>query len=385
MRELDDGSSYFFAGKARELEEMGKSIIHMEIGQPDFNTPQAIQDAGIEAIARGKTKYNPSLGIPELRAAVAQEVNRARGTDVVPGQVGITPGGKAALTVVLGSLLEPGDEVICPDPGFNAYRNILSFFRATPRFLHLEESRGFGFDVEALARLISPKTKALILNSPSNPTGGVISRKDLEQIADILAPTAIWVLSDEIYSRIVYGPEEYISPLSIKGLRERTILIDGFSKTYSMTGWRLGYFVAPPSVMPAMEALVTHGIGCTATFTQHAALRAFAHCEKEVEHMVSEFKRRRDFLVGALRKIDGVSCCEPQGAFYVFPNVSVFGKSSHEMARVLLEKGGVSVLPGSIFGAHGEGYLRISYATSLEHLQEGARRIEACLGSFKRI
>ncbi len=366
--------AYEMLARAQALEAQGREIIHLEIGQPDFDTVPSAALAGIRAITTGLTRYNPPLGIPALRAAVATEISRTRGVEVGPENVVIVPGGKPGIFFPMLALVEPGDEVIYPDPGFPTYESVTHFLGAVPRPVPLLEENGFSFDMAAFEGALSYRTRLIILNSPSNPTGSVIPRQDLERIAAAAIAHDAWVLSDEIYSRMVYDGE-HVSIISLPGMLERTVLLDGFSKTYAMTGWRLGYGVMPVEVAEAMGPLLTHSVGCTATFTQYAGLAALTGPQDAVDRMIAQFRLRRDAIVEGLSAIPGITCQKPAGAFYAFPNVKSFGKTSAEMATYLLDEAGVAVLPGTAFGQYGEGYLRLSYANSLENIERALVRI----------
>ena len=374
MYQLKAEGAYEMLARAQALESQGREIIHLEIGQPDFDTVPSAALAGIRAIATGLTRYNPPLGIPTLRAAVATEISRTRGVEVGPQNVVIMPGGKPGIFFPMLALIEPGDEVIYPDPGFPTYESVTRFLGAVPRPVPLLEENDFSFDMVAFEQSLSDRTRLIILNSPSNPTGSIIPRQDLERIAEAARAHDAWVLSDEIYSRLVYDGE-HESIISLPGMLERTVLLDGFSKTYAMTGWRLGYGVMPAEVAEAMGPLLTHSVGCTATFTQYAGLAALTGPQDAVDRMIAQFRLRRDAIVEGLNAISGITCQKPQGAFYAFPNVKSFGKTSAEMAAYLLDQAGVAVLPGTAFGRYGEGYLRLSYANSLENIERALVRI----------
>lgn len=372
-------AAYAILAEAQGLERRGKHIIHLEIGEPDFPTPDAIRASGIKAIHDGKTKYTATLGIPELRSAIASYVERTRGVKVSPQMVAVTPSAKTAIYLAMTAILEPGDEVIYPNPGFPVYENMIEFLGCTPQPVPLLEKNNFSFDLDAFKKLISKKTKLVILNSPSNPTGGVIPENDLKKIAGLVKKTNAWVISDEIYSRMTYDNRRPKSFYSLPGMRERTILIDGFSKTFAMTGWRLGYFLMPEQYMSAIENLLVNSIACTATFVQIAGVKALEGPQGTVRSMVREFERRRDFVIRELNTIPGFSCQLPRGAFYAFPNIKKTGMSSEKLARHILYKAGVALLPGTAFGKYGEGYLRISYANSMENLSEALARIKKSL------
>lgn len=372
---LQPEGAYAVLNRATELEQQGKKIIHLEIGQPDFPTPKNIADAGIKAIRDGYTKYNPPSGIAPLREKIASEINKSRKTNIKSGQIAVTPSGKTAIFIALSAILEKGDEVIYPNPGFPTYQTLIDYFGCIRKPIPLLEKNGFSFDMNVFKKSLSSKTKAIILNSPSNPTGGIVPQKDLLEIAALVKNTNCWVITDEMYAKIVYDDLVYPSYYGIKDIQNRTILVDGFSKTYSMTGWRIGYLAAPEKIMNKIDYLLTHTVGCAATFTQYAVLEALHGSQNSLQEMIVEFEKRRDFIVAELNKINGIVCQKPQGAFYVFPNIKKVGKSSKWLANFFLEEGKVALLPGTAFGKYGEGYLRISYANSLENLNEGLRRI----------
>jgi len=379
---LKPEGAYHVLGRALKLEREGREIIHFEIGQPDFPTFANICQAGIEAIQTGKTRYTPPAGMVELREAIASDAGERRGIDIFPEEVVISPGGKPNLFFPALALIEEGDEVIYPNPGFPTYEAMIQVAGGIPVAVPLLEENDFSFDLDTFDHLINAKTKLIILNSPSNPTGGVLSRETLEHIAIQAQRYDCWVMSDEIYARIAY---EGVTPLSIAtlpGMKERTIIVDGFSKTYSMTGWRLGFGIMPAPLARQVELLLTHSIGATAHFTQYAGLEAIKGSQKAVDEMVAEFQRRRDVIVSGLNAIPGFVCRKPQGAFYAFPNIVGSGLSSAELADLLLEKASVAVLPGSAFGEYGEGYLRLSYANSIENIAEGLRRIKDVLSQL---
>ena len=364
--------------KARALEAKGQHIIHLEIGEPDFETPAHIVEAGKAALDAGYTHYGPTPGDPELRAALANHVSLTRGINVTAENVCVVPGGKPIIFFPILAFVEPGDEVLYPNPGFPIYESMIKFAGGTPVPVPLVEERSFTFDLNALKDLIGPKTKMLILNSPQNPTGGVIPAGDIRAIAELVRQRDIVVLSDEIYSRIYYG-EKPLSIASIPGMAERTIILDGFSKIYAMTGWRLGYGVMPKWMADAVNMLMVNSNSCTASFTQRAGLAAITGPQDDAVKMVREFQARRDLFVRELNTIPGVRCQVPEGAFYAFPNIAGTGWKSKALADALLEKGGVACLSGTAFGAYGEGYLRFSMANSLENLNEAAARMRRFL------
>ena len=373
--------AYAVLARAQALEAQGREIIHLEIGQPDFDTYPRIALEGIRAIAAGQTRYNPPPGIPALRQALARDAGERRGLRFAPEQVVVAPGAKSLLFLPLLALLEAGDEVIYPDPGFPTYEAAIGLSGATPVPVPLIEEQGFDLDLEAFEARLGPQTRMIILNSPGNPTGGVLSVSTLAHIAEAARRHDVWVLSDEIYTRLVYEAEAP-SIVSLPGMAERTILVDGFSKTYAMTGWRLGFGIMPRSLAEKVALLLTHSVGCTATFTQLAGLEAIRGPQNEVEAVVAEFRRRRDLIVQGLNAIPGLRCPMPQGAFYVFPNIQAFDRSAGELADYLLEKAGVAVLPGTAFGSGGKGHLRLSYANSPENIQKALEHMAAALSEL---
>src|SRR6266404_6124146 len=361
--------------RARALEATGRNIVHLEIGEPDFPTPAHIVDAAKEALDQGWTHYGPTQGYPELRQEVAAHVSVTRGIRVGPEHVSIVPGGKPILFFPMLALLEPGDEVIYPDPGFPIYQSMIQFLGATPVPIPLLESRGFSFDLDLLRDRLSSRTKLLILNSPQNPTGGVIPAEEIKIIADLVRDRDLIVLSDEIYSRICYG-EPPASIASLPGMQEKTIILDGFSKTYAMTGWRMGYGVMPEWLVEAVSKLMVNSNSCTASFTQRAGIAALNGPQDDVDKMVREFRRRRDAFCAGLNQLPGFHCAIPGGAFYAFPNITGTGWKSDALADALLHKAGVACLSGTAFGAYGEGYLRFSIANSNENLMSAITRLK---------
>jgi aspartate aminotransferase len=360
--------------KARALEAQGKSIIHLEIGEPDFPTPKHVVEAGKKALDEGWTKYGPTAGLPDLRQAIANYVSTTRQIKVGPENVCVVPGGKPIMYFVIIALVEPGDEVIYPDPGFPIYESMIRFQGGIPVPMPLLEKNNFSLDVNVFKSLLTKKTKLVILNSPANPTGGIIPAEDVKQIADLLRERDVTVLSDEIYSRIVYeGVPKSIT--SFDGMLEKTCILDGFSKTYSMTGWRLGYGVMPLWLADAVSKLMVNSNSCTASFTQKAGVAALTGPQNDVDHMVSEFRKRRDAIVKGLNSIPGFHCLTPAGAFYAFPSVKGTGMPSKELADLLLNEAGVACLNGTAFGMHGDGYIRFSYANSLENILDAIERI----------
>jgi len=380
MSRIGVESAFEVLVRARALEKQGRSIIHLEIGEPDFPTPKHVIEAGKRALDEGWTKYGPTQGLPELRESIAAYISRTRGIKVGPQNVCVVPGGKPVMYFTIIALLQEGDEAIFPDPGFPIFESMIRFQGAKPVPIPLRESRGFSLDVNELRDLITDRTKLIILNSPQNPTGGIIPADDIKQIADLLRDRDIMVLSDEIYSRITYdNPPGYkgtpTSIASMDGMLEKTIILDGFSKTYSMTGWRLGYGVMPEWLAEAVVKLMVNSNSCTASFTQRAGIEALEGPQDSVDTMVAEFKRRRDAIVKGLNSIPGFRCPVPAGAFYVFPNVEGTGMDSKSLADYLLYEGGVACLDGKCFGAQGDGYLRLSYASSFENILEAVERI----------
>jgi aspartate/methionine/tyrosine aminotransferase len=375
MSRLGTETAFEVLNKARSLERQGKSIIHLEIGEPDFDTPANVVEAAVDALHKGWTHYGPSAGLPELRQTIADYVSRTRGIKVTPEEVVVVPGGKPIIFFTILTLIDDGDEVIYPNPGFPIYESMIHYVGGKAVPIHLREDRDFSFDVNELSGLISDRTKLIILNSPHNPTGGVMERRDVEQVAKIIGDRNILVLSDEIYSRLLFEGEHF-SMMSVPGMQERTILLDGFSKTYAMTGWRMGYGVMRADLATHITRLMTNSNSCTASFTQMAGIEALRGDQSSVDHMCSEFKRRRDVFVAGLNKIKGFSCRMPKGAFYVFPNITKTGWKSKPLADALLEQAGVAALSGTAFGAFGEGYLRFSVANSLENLQQALDRID---------
>jgi aspartate/methionine/tyrosine aminotransferase len=376
MSRLGTETAFEVLNKARALERQGRNIIHLEIGEPDFDTPRNVVEAGVDALRQGWTHYGPSAGLPELRQTIAEYVSQTRGVRVTSEEVVIVPGGKPIIFFAVLALIDEGDEVIYPNPGFPIYESMVNYAggRAVP--IHLREERDFSLDIDELAALINDRTRLIILNSPQNPTGGVLDRGEIEQIARAIGDRNILVLSDEIYSRLVFDGGEHFSIMSVPGMQERTILLDGFSKTYAMTGWRMGYGVMRPDLSAQITQLMTNSNSCTASFTQVAGIEAIRGDQTSVDRMREEFQRRRDVFVAGLNQIKGFSCRMPRGAFYVFPNITATGRKSKPLADALLEQAGVAALSGTAFGAFGEGYLRFSVANSLANLQQALERIE---------
>jgi aspartate aminotransferase len=376
---LGTETAFEVLNRARALEKQGKEIIHLEIGEPDFDTPANIIEAGVDALHKGWTHYGPAAGLPELRQAIAEYVSRTRKVPVSSEEVVVVPGGKPIIFFTILALIESGDEVIYPNPGFPIYESMVNYSVGKAIPIPLREDRDFSVDVKELASLINDHTRLIILNSPHNPTGGVLTKKDIFEIAEAIGDRNILILSDEIYSRLIYEGEHF-SIMSVPGFKERTILLDGFSKTYAMTGWRLGYGVMRPDLAGPITRLVTNSNSCTASFTQIAGVEALRGDQSSVDKMSAEFQRRRDAFVAGLNKIKGFSCRMPKGAFYAFPNITKTGWPSKKLADALLEQAGVACLSGTAFGEYGEGYLRFSVANSLENLNKALARIEDWVG-----
>src|SRR5437868_3240315 len=376
MSRLGTETAFEVLNKARALERQSKEIIHLEIGEPDFDTPKNIIEAGVQALHKGWTHYGPSAGLPDLRQAIAEYVSRSRGVEVASDEVVVVPGGKPIIFFSILALADVGDEVIYPNPGFAIYESMMQYVAARAVRIRLHEEKDFGLDVDELTSLINDRTKLIILNSPQNPTGGVLSKQDIRDIAEAIGDRNIMVLSDEIYSRLIFEGEHY-SIMSVPGFKDRTILLDGFSKTYAMTGWRMGYGVMRADLATHITRLMTNSNSCTASFTQVAGIEAIRGDQSSVEHMRSEFQRRRDAFVAGLNKIKGFSCRMPKGAFYVFPNITKTGWKSKKLADALLEEAGVACLSGTAFGDFGEGYLRFSVANSLENLNKALEHIDS--------
>jgi aspartate/methionine/tyrosine aminotransferase len=383
MRRLGTESAFVVLARARALEAQGRSVIHLEIGEPDFDTPEHIKEAAIKSLRANRTHYTPAAGTMELRTAIAHYVKSSRGVSVSTDQIVVSPGAKPIIAAVLMALLNPDDEVIIPDPAYPAYRSITTYVGAKPVSLPLLESRDFRFEISALEAAITPKTKILVLNSPHNPTGGILTPEDIAAIAAIIRQRDILVISDEIYSRHAYD-RPFASYYGLAGMPERTILIDGCSKAWAMTGWRLGFGVMPTYIAEAATALILNTVSCTATFVQDAAIQALCGPDEPVQAMCAEFLRRRNLLVEGLNKIPGVTCRMPGGAFYVFPNVSKIEPDDIALANYLLSETGVAVLGGSTFGPQGKGFLRLSYANSEENLREALARMGKALAAYKR-
>ena len=375
MSRLGTETAFEVLNRARALERQGKDIIHLEIGEPDFDTPQNVIEAGVEAMRAGWTHYGPSAGYPELRQAIADEVGRSRGVKVAAEEVVVVPGGKPIIFFSILALIDQGDEVIYPNPGFPIYESMINYVggRAVP--VRLREEKDFTLEANELSHLITDQTKLIILNSPQNPTGGTLTKRDIEQIAAAIGDRNIFVLSDEIYSRLIFEGQHH-SIISELGFKDRTILLDGFSKSYAMTGWRMGYGVMRADLAMQIARLMTNSNSCTASFTQVAGIEALRGDQGSVALMRLEFERRRNMFVAGLNRIKGFSCRMPKGAFYVFPNITATRWQSKRLADALLEEAGVACLSGTSFGEFGEGYLRFSVANSMENLQRALERIE---------
>ncbi len=381
MSRLGTETAFEVLARARALEAQGRNVVHLEIGEPDFDTPANIVKAGQDALGKGFTHYGPSAGLPALREAIAADFTRRRGVPVKGEQVVVFPGGKPCMFFMCLALLEAGDEAIYPNPGFPIYESMINYCGAKAVPLPLRVDRHFRVDIAELESLITPRTRLLIVNSPANPTGGMLTADDLAAVGKLAAKHGLWVLSDEIYSRITYGFEHHT--LLKWSDPERTVVLDGFSKTFAMTGWRLGYGIMPTEFVPVMARLQTNATSCTAAMTQMAGVEALNGPQGSVDHMVGEFRKRRDVIVAGLNALDGVHCVEPEGAFYAFPEIRGTGFSSKVLASRLLDEAGVACLSGTAFGAHGDGFLRFSYANSVENIREALKRFAGFLESAK--
>ena len=375
MARLGTETAFEVLVKARALEAKGRDIVHLEIGEPDFDTPRNIIDAGADALHKGFTHYGPSAGLPQLREVIAQYVGETRRIEISPEEVVVVPGGKPIIFFAILALAEEGDEVIYPNPGFPIYESMINYVGAKAVPIRLREEMDFRLDVDELARLINDRTKLVILNSPQNPTGGVLTKEDIDGIARALGDRNVTVLSDEIYSRLIFEGQHH-SIMSLDGMKERCILLDGFSKTYAMTGWRMGYGVMRPDLAAHVARLMTNSNSCTASFTQVAGVEALRGPQESVDEMCAEFKKRRDIMVAGLNQISGFSCRLPKGAFYVFPNITKTGWPSKKLADALLDDAGVAGLSGTAFGDFGEGYLRFSVANSIDNIEKALERIQ---------
>jgi aspartate aminotransferase len=378
MSRLGTETAFEVLARARQLEAKGVEVVHLEIGEPDFDTPRNIVDAGCKALQEGFTHYGPSPGLPDLRAAIARKIASTRGIEVVPEQVVVVPGGKPIMFFLIMALAEPGAEVMYPDPGFPIYESMINYVGARAVPMPLLEAKRFRFDVDQFRRDVSDRTRLIIINSPANPTGGVLERGDLEAIAEVARERQIPVMSDEIYSEILYEGE-FTSISTLPGMKDLTIILDGFSKTYAMTGWRLGFGVFPLELVPHISRLVTNSVSCTATFIQKAGVEALEGPQDKAREYAAEFRRRRQVVVDGLNRIPGISCVMPAGAFYAFPNITGTGMTSKQFADTLLDEYGVAALAGTSFGKYGEGYLRLSYANSVPNIEKALERIERCV------
>jgi len=379
METLGTETAFEVLAKARALEKQGKEVIHLEIGEPDFDTPKYIKEAAIKALNDGYTHYVPSAGIPELREAIAEHIAKTRNIEVSPEEVVVTPGAKPIMFFAILACVNPGEEVLYPNPGFPIYESLINFVGARAVPIPLLEKNDFRIDHEYVKKKITKKTKMIILNSPENPTGGVLTKEDLKVIVDCIGDRDdVLVLSDEIYDRIIYeGKHESIA--SFPGMKEKTIILNGFSKIYAMTGWRLGYGVMRKDLAQKVAQLMTNSNSCTSAFIQMAGVAALKGSQKDSERMVEEFKKRREVIVSGLNKIKGITCKKPRGAFYVFPNITGIGMDCRKLGDYLLYEAGVAVLPGTSFGSYGEGYLRLSFANSVENIKKALERISAVL------
>jgi aspartate/methionine/tyrosine aminotransferase len=381
MGRLGTESAFEVLARAKALERQGREIIHLEIGEPDFDTPEHIRAEAKRALDAGATHYGPAAGLPELRAAIAKHVAETRGVTVAPDEVVVTPGAKPIMFFTILALVNRGDEVIYPNPGFPIYESVINFVGGIPVPIPLLEETGFGFDLDLFEKRVSRKTRLIIINSPQNPTGGVLEKAEIERIADIARTLEIPVLTDEVYRQFLYEGE-FFSIASLPGMREQCIILDGFSKTFAMTGWRLGYGVVPIALAEHLTRLMVNTVSCTAAFSQLAGIAALEGDQTAVGRMVAEFKRRRDLVVEGLNRMPGVSCRSPRGAFYVFPNVTRLRRKAGEVADRLMQDAGVAVLPGTAFGEHGEGYLRLSYANSESNLRTALSHMAPVLSAL---
>ena len=379
---LGTETAFKVLAQAQALEAKGIDVVHLEIGEPDFDTPQNICRAATTAINKGYTHYCNSQGILPLRAEIAKEIERTRGVSVDPDRIIVTPGAKPIMFYSILALLEEGDEAIYPNPLFPIYESMINFTGAKPVAVPLREELDFSLDVDELKSKITPRTKLIIINSPHNPTGGILKEGDIRAIAKMALEHNLFVFSDEVYEDIIYEGKHF-SIASLPGMLDKTILLSGFSKSYAMTGWRLGYAVMPPELVDPVVRLIVNSVSCTANFIQHAGIEALTGQQDSIPKMVNEFKKRRDLIVEGLNKIPGISCLLPKGAFYVFPNVKKLGIGSKELANYLLEEAGVATLSGTDFGSHGEGYLRLSYATSQDNIKKALERIEKAVVKLK--
>ncbi|MBM3985811.1 MAG: pyridoxal phosphate-dependent aminotransferase [Planctomycetes bacterium] len=377
MSRLGTETAFEVLARARALEAQGRHVVHLEIGEPDFDTPANVVKAAQDALGKGMTHYGPSPGLPALREAIAEDYTRRNGVAVKPEQVVVYPGGKPVMFFMFLALLEEGDEAIYPNPGFPIYESMINYVGARAVPLPLHQARQFRVDVDELRALVTPRTKVIVINSPQNPTGSMLTSDDLQAIGKLAAEKGIWLLSDEIYSRILYGAQH--DTVLRYGDPSRIVVLDGFSKTFAMTGWRLGYGIMPAEFAVHMARLQTNATSCTASFTQVAGVEALRGPQDAVERMVAEFRKRRDAIVSGLNALEGVRCVEPQGAFYVFPDIRGTGFGSKELSTRLLDEAGVACLSGTAFGKHGDGFLRFSYANSVENIAEALKRFASFL------
>jgi aspartate/methionine/tyrosine aminotransferase len=383
MDRLGTETAFLVLAKARQLEAQGKDIVHLEIGEPDFDTPSNIIEAATKALHNGYTHYGPSPGLPELRKRIAEDVAFTWDIPVTADNVVVTPGGKPIMFFAILALVDHGDEVLYPNPGFPIYESMIRFAGGVPVPMQLHESKDFNVNVDAVAKQVTSKTKMMIINSPNNPCGSIIPKADLKALADIARKHDLIVLADEIYKRFLFEGEHH-SVIQFPGMVERTIILDGFSKTYAMTGWRIGYGVMPKPLVDPISKLVTNSVSCTASAIQMGALEALNGPQEDAYAMVAEFKRRRDLIVNGLNRVPGIRCANPKGAFYVFPNVQGTGMTSREFADGLLQEGGVACLAGEAFGEYGNGYVRFSFANSAENIKKALTRIDGFVKSKKR-
>ncbi|MBI2775874.1 MAG: pyridoxal phosphate-dependent aminotransferase [Chloroflexi bacterium] len=381
MGSIGTETAFEAAARARALEATGRSIIHLEVGEPDFDTPANVREAAKRALDEGATHYPPYAGLPDLRAAIAEDAAARKGFPVDPSQVFVTIGGKGVMVYAILALVDPGDEVIVPDPGYPIYDSLTRFVGGTPVPIPIRQEDDFRLDIDRLAGLITPRTKLLVLNSPANPTGGVLTREDNERIAELAIRHDLVVLADEIYGRILYDGAEHVSIASLPGMAERTVVLDGFSKTFAMTGWRLGYAIVPDWLVKAYGTLIINTVSGATTFAQRGAIEAIRGPQGPMDEMVAEFRARRDLVVDGLNEIPGFSCLRPSGAFYVFPDISGTGFTGAELATRLLQETGVCVLAGTAFGHVGTHHIRISYANSRENLAEALSRIRGFIAA----
>jgi aspartate/methionine/tyrosine aminotransferase len=381
MEQIGTETAFEVSARARALAATGKDIVFLQVGEPDFDTPANVREAAKKALDEGLTHYPPYPGLPDLRAAIADDTTARRGFEAKPENVFVTVGGKGVMVYAIMSMIDPGDEVIVPDPGYPIYESITRFVGGTAVPIPIRQSNDFRLDVDELASLITPRTKLIVINSPANPTGGVLTRGDIERIAELAQRHDLVVLSDEIYARILYDGAEHVSIASLDGMADRTITLDGFSKTYAMTGWRMGYAIVPEWMVKPFGQLIINTISGVTAFAQAGAIEALRGPQAEVDAMVSEFRARRDLIVDGLNEIPGFDCLRPQGAFYVFPDISETGLSGAELADKLLYDAGVCVLAGTAFGGIGGNHIRISYANSRENLSEALRRIRSFVAS----